>query len=282
MANIDKLNYSFVDGQTTIHDYHLNEMVGRINQLIDAVGGSTPTQQVATPTISISGTTATITCSTSGATIYYTTNGNTPTTSSTQYSSPITLSAACTIKAIAVKSGMNNSSVASQTYTPSSQYQYYAASLSAGKYKYKAEDVTGNAVLVNSSNSVVVTLQGASGYVEITSAQATQIAKVGLESGQLTLTPMTDTVYEATSQSAYTRIDNVHLDAGTYHFKLVDAGGVANFKDTNEQIVLSISVGGDSDRTVSQEMSDRITYLSMFKGVLTVSTYGTPQVYGNS
>jgi hypothetical protein len=177
---------------------------------------------------------------------------------------------------------MDNSSVASQTYTPSSQYQYYAASLSAGKYKYVSENVTGDAVLVNSSNSVVVTLQGASGFVEITSTQASQISKVGLNGGQLTLTPMTDTVYEATSQSSYTRIDNVHLDAGTYHFKLVDAGAVANFKDANEQIVLSISVDGDSDRTVTQEMSESITHLSMFKGTLTVSAYGTSQVYGNS
>ncbi len=120
MANIPKLNYSFTDNQTTISAEHLNAFVNRINLLIDAVGEQpVPTQTVATPTISISGTTATISCSTSGATIYYTTNGNTPTTSSTQYSSPITLSGACTIKAIAVKSGMSNSSVASQSYTPS-------------------------------------------------------------------------------------------------------------------------------------------------------------------
>ena len=118
MTNIDKLNFSFSDGQTTITANHLNSFVDRINRLIDAVGGVTPTQTVETPTISISGTTATISCSTSGATIYYTTNGNTPTTSSTQYSSPITLSGACTIKAIAVKSGMNNSQVASEDYTP--------------------------------------------------------------------------------------------------------------------------------------------------------------------
>ena len=119
MANIPKLNYSFTDNQTTILAEHLNAFVNRINLLIDAVGEQpTPIQTVATPTISISGTTATISCSTSGATIYYTLNGNTPTTSSTQYSSPITLSGACTIKAIAVKSGMNNSSVASESYTP--------------------------------------------------------------------------------------------------------------------------------------------------------------------
>lgn len=120
MADIpSKLNYSFTDGQTTITAEHLNAFVDRINKLIDVVSEQpTPTQKVATPTISINGTTATISCSTAGATIYYTLNGNTPTTSSTQYSSAITLTEACTIKAIAVKSGMDNSSVASQSYTP--------------------------------------------------------------------------------------------------------------------------------------------------------------------
>lgn len=120
MANIDKLNFSFTDGQTTITANHLNSFVDRINKLIDAVGGDTPTptQTVATPTISISGTTATIACSTSGATIYYTLNGNTPTTSSTQYTGAITLSGACTIKAIAVKSGMTDSEVALRKYAP--------------------------------------------------------------------------------------------------------------------------------------------------------------------
>ena len=127
MSDIQKLTYPyFADGITQLNAETLNPLVDRINKLIDAVGGSTPAQTVATPTISISGTTATISCSTSGATIYYTTNGNTPTTSSTHYTGAITLSSACTIKAIAVKSGMNNSSVASQSYTPSSQYSQEA------------------------------------------------------------------------------------------------------------------------------------------------------------
>ena len=124
MADIQQLTYPFfTDGTTPLNASNLNQIVAKINELVVKVnGGVTPTQTVATPVISISGTTATISCSTSGATIYYTLNGNTPTTSSTQYSSPITLSGACTIKAIAVKSGMNNSSVASQSYTPSASY----------------------------------------------------------------------------------------------------------------------------------------------------------------
>ena len=59
----------------------------------------------------------TLTCATQGATIYYTQDGSEPTTASTQYSSAISLSATKTIKAIAVKSGMSNSAVATKTYT---------------------------------------------------------------------------------------------------------------------------------------------------------------------
>jgi uncharacterized repeat protein (TIGR03803 family) len=51
------------------------------------------------------------------ATIYYTTNGTTPTTSSTKYTGPITVSATETIKAIAVATGYTDSPVASARYT---------------------------------------------------------------------------------------------------------------------------------------------------------------------
>ena len=59
----------------------------------------------------------TLSTTTDGATIYYTTNGDEPTTSSSVYSSAISVSTTTTIKAIAVKDGMDNSSVASATYT---------------------------------------------------------------------------------------------------------------------------------------------------------------------
>ena len=77
---------------------------------------------VATPAFSVasgavdSGTTVTITCSTEGAKIYYTTDGSDPTASSTAYTEAISVTAAVTLKAIAVKSGMNDSAIASASY----------------------------------------------------------------------------------------------------------------------------------------------------------------------
>ena len=76
----------------------------------------------ATPSISAKGNsdetqfTVTITAE-SGAAIYYTTNGSTPTTSSSKYSSALTIKSSCTIKALAVVSNKENSSVASKSIT---------------------------------------------------------------------------------------------------------------------------------------------------------------------
>ncbi|HLY16498.1 MAG TPA: chitobiase/beta-hexosaminidase C-terminal domain-containing protein, partial [Bryobacteraceae bacterium] len=58
-----------------------------------------------------------ITDATPGSAIYYTTDGKTPTKSSTLYTGPITVSASETIKAIAVASSYLNSSVAPAVYT---------------------------------------------------------------------------------------------------------------------------------------------------------------------
>ena len=55
-----------------------------------------------------------------GATIYYTTNGSTPTVSSTQYTGPISVGATETLQAIAIETGDTNSPVAAATYTISS------------------------------------------------------------------------------------------------------------------------------------------------------------------
>lgn len=59
----------------------------------------------------------TLTDSTPGAAIYYTTNGTTPTTASTRYMGPLTISTTETVIAIAAASGYNNSNPSAKAYT---------------------------------------------------------------------------------------------------------------------------------------------------------------------
>jgi hypothetical protein len=85
-------------------------------------GNSIGPSQQATPTFSPLGGTytsaQTVTITSAGAdTIYYTTDGSTPTTSSTVYSGPITVSTTETVKALAVKAGLSNSNIGSASYT---------------------------------------------------------------------------------------------------------------------------------------------------------------------
>ena len=104
-----------------------------------AAGTGTPTP-AATPAFSLAagtylGTqTVSLSDSTPGAAIYYTTNNTTPTTSSTKYSSAITVAATQTIQAIATATGFSQSAVASATYTIQSQVPAPTFSPAGGTY----------------------------------------------------------------------------------------------------------------------------------------------------
>ena len=90
---------------------------------ITVTWSSSITATVAAPTFDPAGGTytatqnVTISCATAGADIYYTLDGNTPTTASTKYTGPISISETKTLKAFAVKEGMNSSAVTTAEYT---------------------------------------------------------------------------------------------------------------------------------------------------------------------
>lgn len=96
--------------------------------------------QVVTPTFSLSAGTyigtqsVSISCATDDATIYYTTNGSDPTTSSSVYSSALSISETTTLKAMAVADGLEDSEIASATYTirPSKTYNLVTDASSLG------------------------------------------------------------------------------------------------------------------------------------------------------
>lgn len=131
------------DTFTTSWTINIPSIVGSSTAYIGftaGTGGQTATQEiitwtytsssslptVATPSFSpapgtfASAQSVAISDSTSGAVIHYTIDGSTPSASSTTYTNPISVTASETIKAIAVASGLNNSAVATGTYTISS------------------------------------------------------------------------------------------------------------------------------------------------------------------
>lgn len=96
-----------------------------------------------------------------GATIYYTTDKSDPTTSSTEYSEPITVSETTTIRAIAVKDGYTNSEIAEATYTINSttptKYTYALHGQITGNTQRESTAMTdeGNGIWSLTGNFVV-------------------------------------------------------------------------------------------------------------------------------
>ena len=124
--NIGRLRCTADDSTTSINDTELTINGSYAYVGIYAYGGATYINSisitwdktVSTPVISCNYDEVTISCSTAGATIYYTTDGTTPTTSSNVYSDSFKISAAATVKAYAVLTGFNDSEVATEDCTP--------------------------------------------------------------------------------------------------------------------------------------------------------------------
>jgi glucosylceramidase len=97
---------------------YLNSNVATATFTINLPAADTPTFSPAPGTFT-SAQMVSLADTTTGASIYYTTDGSTPTASSTLFSpsASIAVSTSTTIKAIAVASGYSNSAVASGTYT---------------------------------------------------------------------------------------------------------------------------------------------------------------------
>ena len=132
--------------------------------------------------------TVTINDATSGATIYYTTDGTTPTTSSAVYSSPITVSATETLSAIAVETGYANSAVASALYTISAgALPTPTFSPAAGTYTssqtVSISDATAGATIYYTTNGTAPTTSSAVYSGQITVSAKETLEAIAVETG---------------------------------------------------------------------------------------------------
>jgi hypothetical protein len=133
-AQTRSINFSTdlgINGNAFVRDLWAHSDLGLFSSLSQSVVSrgckvyriSTSTNRVLTPVFDKNsgtyngGCVVSMSSTTSGATIYYTTDGSVPTTASAVYSTPLTFTANTVLNAIAVKSGMINSFVNSQTYT---------------------------------------------------------------------------------------------------------------------------------------------------------------------
>ena len=122
-----------------------NSAVATAQYKIGQPTAATPTFTPAAGQVT-SGTTVALATTTPGAVIHYTTNGTTPTASSPTYSDPIAITAATTIKAIAVADGYKNSAVGSASYTiaPVTLYSYSGLYNATEEEDHMPDPITGD------------------------------------------------------------------------------------------------------------------------------------------
>jgi hypothetical protein len=183
----------------------------------------------------------TISDATSGTTIYYTTNGTTPTTSSTKYTGAITVSATETIKALAVETGYSNSAVATAAYTITPALPAPTFSPAAGTYttsqSVTINDATAGTTIYYTTNGTTPTTSSTKYTGAITVSATETIKALAVETGYSN---------SAVATAAYT------IGAGTSYINYPSNGFTADSLSLNNGPsvtggVLQITDGGGGE-----------------------------------
>ena len=173
-----------------------------------------------------------ISCATPGASIYYTTDGTTPTSSGTAYSGAISLISTTTIQAIAVKADMNDSAVAAATFTRrSSSGGGGGGGFSAPSYAVSVDDVKHGAIAVSpksasKGDSVIITAAPDKGYelsgIKVIDQNGREVKLTDKGSGKYTFTMPAGKVTIKADFIAQT-VDSVFADvsADAYYYEAV-------------------------------------------------------------
>ena len=196
---------------------------GYTNSAVASATYTISTPQAATPTFSpaagsyTSTQSVTISDTTPGITIYYTTNGTTPTTASTKYTGAISVSASETIEAIAIATGYTNSAVASATYTITLQAATPVFSVKAGTYSssqtVSITDATAGATIYYTTNGLTPSASSTRYTGAITISATETLEAIAIASGYSN-SAVASAIYTITLPTAATPVFSPV--AGTY------------------------------------------------------------------
>jgi hypothetical protein len=183
---------------------HVNSAVATAAYTISGSTLPTPTFSVSAGTYTASQTVA-ISDATSGTTIYYTINGTTPTTSSSVYSGPITVSASETLEAIAVETGHGNSPVAVAAYTiGAAALPAPAFSLAGGTYtsaqSVTISDSTSGVTIYYTTNGTTPTASSTKYTAAVTVSASETLEAIAIETGH-TNSPVSTAAYTINTTS---------------------------------------------------------------------------------
>jgi hypothetical protein len=186
--------------------------LGTVTQL-DVYGIKAGTQTAATPTFTPAAGSYTtsqnvqINDATSGATIYYTTDGSTPTTASAVYSTPISITTSTTINAIATASGYLTSATGSALFNISGKPVAPVITPGAGSYTGSASvtmtDRTSGASIYFTTNGTTPT-QGSTKYKGAITVTSTETIKAIAAIAGIGNSPVTTATYTITPASTTT------------------------------------------------------------------------------
>lgn len=170
----------------------------------------------------------TIADATAGATIYYTTDGTTPTTASKTYSTAIPVTATTTVQAIAMATGLPQSALASAVYTIAPVAATPTFSPAGGSFtatqNVALADASAGVTIYYTTNGTTPTTASAVYSAPIAVAATTTIQAIAGGTGY-TASPAASATFTITSPAAaptfspaagtYTSAQNVTLTAGT-------------------------------------------------------------------
>jgi minor extracellular protease Epr len=264
--------------------------------LITAPSSTTTTTTVVTPTASVSAGTYTssqtvsLSDTTSGVSIYYTLDGTTPTTSSKLYSSPITISSTTTLKAIAVDSSGNSSSILSVLYTISKSgtttIAAPTASVAAGTY---TSSQTVSLSDTTSGVSIYYTLDGTtpttssklySSPITISSTTTLKVVAVDSSGNSSSVLSVLYTISQSGTTTGTIPTPTASIPSGSYRIPLM----VTLYDRYSKPLRAYYTLDGSTPTTSSTPYQGyiKITSTSTLKAIAVDSSGNTSGVLSNS